>query len=275
MENSENKTFTIGSVLLILTPIIIVGAVVAFLVFSSLDEVKNTLAIMQGNGNSTLKEKVDWQNGEARTLFKEKQWLLRQLELSDENSMSLGINMADSIFQLQLNGLVLIQSKIYYMRPSSFLSEENLQIYDKLFLQAKSIEIETASEPKRVLTKKKVVAETEETESKSDTITQDNSVVDSTSNLIKNDSVLPKNLHWEFIMNNMVKVVVMGLSVGPDSLLIEPSFEKEMMASRNESEYQALDSLPYHPTIYIWLQNQDAKSIYRALPEKSDIIIRN
>jgi|GEM_PF-2367453 hypothetical protein len=275
MENSEKKVFTKLTYILIIIPLVISGLIATAMIYLSLDDVKATLVAMQNNNNSELKETVDWQNDEAKDLFKKKQWLLRQLELSDDNTMSLGINLADSSFQLQLNGLVLIQTKIKYIRPTVFLDEESLNVYDKLFLQAKKIDIETASEPKRVLTKKKVVAESEETEAKSDTITQESTVVDSLSQTTKVGTVIQQQLHWEFIANNMVKFVVMGLAVGLDSLLIQPSFDKEMMASRNEAEYKAMDSLAYHPTIYLWLLNQDAKSIYRALPEKAQLVIRN
>ncbi len=57
-----------------------------------------------------------WDEMEVRNLQKEIIWLEQQILLAKSDSFSIGINLRDSIVQVQLKGTVLFQSKIIKQR---------------------------------------------------------------------------------------------------------------------------------------------------------------
>lgn len=62
-----------------------------------------------------------WNDPEIREMKKEMYWLEQQLLLAKSDSINVGINLADSIVQVQLKGTVLFQSKMLKSYPPGFL----------------------------------------------------------------------------------------------------------------------------------------------------------
>ncbi len=199
---------------------------------------------------------IDWNNEEIRALLKTKCWFESQLALSKDDSMSLGINLRDSIIQIQLDGLPLIQSRILYIRPKSFLSEIDAAFYSKLFGQPAKIISGKSNYPKRPIKKMKVVEGAD-------------------AELITDNIVKSKRFYWEFVSDNNIRIVINGCKISDDSIEKKPSFFSDMIKFRLKSKSKNPEKQIYHPTLFLWMNDNDAKAIYRALSEKSRLSIRN
>ena len=80
-------------------------------------------------------------------------------------------------------------------------------------------------------------------------------------------------LYWEFYFSNNIKVVVNGLTLNPDSIPAV-SVQKDVIQT-NLADLLQHPETPNSPTLYLWLNDKEAKAIYRALPEKARIIFLN
>lgn len=198
---------------------------------------------------------MDWNDGDIRTAYKQNIWLKNQLALSRETVMSLGINLKDSIIQIQLNGLALIQSPIYHYQPENFLSEMPAPVYSAFFGTPASILHEYSNIPKRPIRKKKVIPGAETVEEKVDTISP--------------------AFHWEFMMDHQLKVVINTLKSVNDSVLEAPNLAKDKFRYHFIQAFENQDSLGYYPVLFLWIKETETKALYRALPEHAKVILRN
>lgn len=237
----------------VLIVVIVVVIVELALSLSDAKQSANQILNLQEKQNSPS---LNWENAEIREIFKHKLWLETQLELSKEDSMSLGINLSDSIVQIQMKGLPLIQSKILYMRPENFLSEINAASYASIFGQPVSILNGTSNLSKKPIRKMKVIE-------------------GSDAEPVKSDSIVTKRFYWEFVADNNLRIVINGCETSPDSTLIVPSFTADMIKFRLKGKSQDLNNQNYHPVLFIWMNDKEAKAIYRALPENTKLAIRN
>ena len=81
-------------------------------------------------------------------------------------------------------------------------------------------------------------------------------------------------LTWSFLAGNNVKVVIHGVNAGPDSsYLIHAT--RDIFAYRSAEFFQQMFPGDYSPTLFLWLDDTKAKTIYRAFPEKGQVIFRN
>lgn len=199
---------------------------------------------------------LDWSNEEIRTAYKEKLWLENQLSLTKEDSLSLGINLKDSIIQIQIKGLPLIRSKISYMKPDAFLSDIDATIYSKLFGHPTTFVNGKANLIKRPIRRMKVVS-------------------GSTAEPISSDSIKSGRFYWEFVSDNKIRIVINGCDYIEDSIVQKPSLIGDMLRFRLKRKSKGIDFKGYYPTLFLWINDSDAKAIYRALPEKTKLIIRN
>jgi len=196
-----------------------------------------------------------WSQQEQRDLWTEKFWIVNQLAISKLDSMSLGICFSDSSFQLMFKGLPLIKARMCYIWPENMLTEMDPRVYAKLFSKPSVMVSDTANLPKKVFRKVRVNAEGEAVP------------VDSV-------GVVGGCLSWIFVTDNHLRFVVTGY--GCDSLDLQPSVRKDLFAHHMSSisgDYFFRDD--YQPTIFIWLNDADAKAIYKALPRHAAVIVRN
>lgn len=196
-----------------------------------------------------------WNIPEIQEKKKEIHWLERHLTLAKSDSLNLGINLTDSIVQVQLKGTVLFQAKIQKQNPAHFFDEMNYGTYLDFTKIAKITE-EQASIPKRPL--KKIQAPKNEEEAAK----------------IKHDSIPDPLLVWKFKLDNQIEVVITGIGLNKDSV-IDLRFKENMLKYNAEKIKQKLISENYIPTLYIWLNDKDAKAIYRAIPERGKVVFRN
>ena len=80
-----------------------------------------------------FESKINWSNAEARELYKEKLWLENQVALAKTNSFSMGIDLKDSLVQVQLKGTILFQSKILKQRRPHFFDAPGKETYLNYF----------------------------------------------------------------------------------------------------------------------------------------------
>ncbi len=194
-------------------------------------------------------------DSKAWEIQKEISWLEQQLVLAKSDSMSLGINLRDSLLQVQLKGTVLLQAKILYQKPSNFLEEINPLVYLRFFNTSKTIYTEGANLPKKPI--KKVLVS--------------NVAVNSGDATTK--KVADPRLFWEFYFSNNIKVVVNGVTLNLDSIPAV-SVQKDVIKT-NLADLLQQPKTPNSPTLYLWLNDKEAKAIYRALPEKARVIFLN
>ncbi len=220
--------------------------------------------VKSGNYSRELHAQIDsiktisdnWPNSEIKALQKQQLWFEQQLQLAKSDSFSLGINLHDSLVQVHLKGTVLFQAKILAQKPTQYISNINKQLYLKVFGTPASIDTCAANIPKRALIK--VVAPPIGTEKEA----------------IKTDSTKVEALNWIIKSSNGMLIVVKGVILEPDSTMnIKKS--SDIFSYRLKHALDNPFSKKYNPVLYLWLNDTEAKAIYRALPEKAKIIMRN
>lgn len=217
--------------------------------------VKTTVLEHQSEFSTENPLQSGWNDLEIRQMKKEMYWLEQQLQLAKSDSINVGINLADSIVQVQLKGTVLFQSKMLKSYPSEFLHSLEPGAYLS-FAKTASISNERASIVKKPI--KRVAAPGSE----------------AAKNGIKQDTVIDSRLHWEFYAGNHVQVVISGVEMEADSTF-RVRATRDMMKYYSRSFFREVFPKKYNPTLFIWLNDKDAKAIYRAHPENGKVVFRN
>jgi hypothetical protein len=196
-----------------------------------------------------------WNIPEIKEKKKEINWLERQLLLAKSDSLNLGISLNDSIVQVQLKGTVLVQAKMIKQHPLHFFDSLNYGAYHD-FTRIAAIVEEQSTIPKKPI--RKVQAPKNENEVQE----------------FKHDTIPDPPLVWQFSLNNRINVVITGVGLDKDSVL---NFQYNKNLIDYNYNYLKNNLLPetYIPTLYIWLMDKDAKSIYRAIPEKGKVVFKN
>jgi hypothetical protein len=196
-----------------------------------------------------------WNDNEIRKLKKDILWFEQLLALAKHDSISLVVNLNDSVVQISLKGLDLLQTKILRQYPANFLStagEATWMHYGKI----SPVKKETAGIPKRQV--KKVVAFTSAGDA---SVTTD-------------DQPDEKPLHWKFTTAGNLGVIITGVQISPDSSYVVHA-KKDLLKYRMNEFLK--DPFPdsYTPTVYLWLDDRDAKAIYKAVSSKGNVLFRN
>jgi hypothetical protein len=196
-----------------------------------------------------------WNIPEIQEKKKEVHWLERHLQLAKTDSLNLGINLADSIVQVQLRGTVLLQARIRNQIPAQFFESLNYGTYLD-FTKIASIVEEQATIVKRPV--KRVQAPKNEDEAAK----------------IKHDTIPDPLLVWKFKLDNDIEVVITGIGLNKDSV-VEARYNKDILNYSTGYFKKNLFPKTYIPTLFIWLNDNDAKALYRAIPEKGKVAFRN
>lgn len=209
--------------------------------------------------NEGLNYQVDnsggWNEYETRRLKKDIFWYEQLLILAQTDSIYLAFDLQDSLVQIGIKGFSMVQTKILHQHPSDFLKHLNEEAYMHFTANNPMVE-EAACIPKKVV--KKIIAYSDKEE-------------------FHDVSKLPdydKPLSWSFTTESNLRVVITGVKKTADS-----SFS--LQSTRDLVKYRFLEffkqpvSKQYNPTIYLWLCDQDAKAIYRAVPPGGKVLFRN
>jgi hypothetical protein len=196
-----------------------------------------------------------WNIPEIQAKKKEVHWLERHLQLAKTDSLNMGINLSDSIVQVQLKGTVLRQARIQKQIPEHFFETLNYGTFLD-FTKIATIVNEKATIVKRPV--KRVQAPKNEDEAAK----------------VKHDTIPDPLLVWQFTLDNKIEVVITGIALNKDSL-VEVRFKKDIFNYSKEYFKKNLFPKTYIPTLYIWLNDDDAKALYRAIPENGKVSFRN
>ncbi len=173
---------------------------------SKLNQLVNEIKSKKSNSET----EINWNNPEARALFKDKLWLENQVALAKNNSFSLGINLKDSLVQVQLKGTILFQSKILNQEPLRFFDSTGKEAYLNYFSEITVIDTSEANIPKKPI--KKVIAPPVGTEVETRT----------------HDTIKTERIHWEFLTENQIKVIINGACLSNDSTRFEIPVSKDI-----------------------------------------------
>lgn len=195
-------------------------------------------------------------NKEIVKLKKDILWFEQQIALSESDSFSLGINLRDSVVQVQLKGTVLFQAPIIKQYPADFMQYISQSSYFYLFGKPATIAYETANIPKKPI--KKVTLEKKFSEQSKDIP----------------DSLADIPLHWEFFSNNKMPVIISGVRIQQDSTYAT-RIRREIFNYGMGNMHQFSSSKNYFPPLFLWLDDQDARAIFRALPSNARVVFRN
>ncbi len=244
--------------------LIVLGALVwlvlfvLFLVNSGFSLVKvNRFNANIQSKESKLHTSINWENAELRNLYKQKLWLEQQLELAKSDSFSLGVNLKDSVVQVQLKGTVLFQAKIVRQKPSGFFTSSDKETYLNYFAEFSRIDASVANFEKKPIKKVKAPPVGQDPET------------------VKSDNVKNERLHWEFQTTNDIHVVINGVRMKNDSTGFNKPFKKDVYDFRIRNGMKNTFSGDYHPVLFLWLNDNDAKAVFRALPDNPKCIFRN
>jgi hypothetical protein len=194
---------------------------------------------------------------ETLQLTKQVFLLEQKLELAKSDSISLAIDLSDSLVQIQLEGLDLFHTKILHQHPRNFLNPGNLKTHRHLAMVTE-IESEVANVPKRPVKKVKApkigipVSETK----------------------IQTDTIPNPELIWQFTTENNIRVVITGVKMALDSTFkFQP--QKDLLQYKTFDFLNEIIPEEYSPVVYLWVNDSEAKSIFRAVPEKGKVLFSN
>jgi len=196
-----------------------------------------------------------WNIPEIQQKKKEVHWLERYLNLAKSDSINLGINLADSTIQVQLKGTVLFQVKMKKQYPAQLFDNLNYGTYLD-FTKIARIVNEQSTIVKRPV--KKVQAPKNEDEASK----------------VKHDTIPDPLIVWQFQLDNQIKIVITGIGLTKDSLE-DFRYNNDLLKYSVTNLKENILPKKYIPTLYIWLEDKDAKAIYRAIPEKGKVVFRN
>ena len=195
------------------------------------------------------------------SLYKEKTWLESRLRVAKTDSISLSINLKDSLMQLELKGVVLKSSKIVDYHADRFFSLMNSTAYHHYFGTEVTGESAESTIQKVPIVLKKAPKDSLEYASQSTTP----------------DSTKTEEVHWVLELSNGNILQIEGASDSGKQKKWKNGFWMKQNFKRITSDLSQtirFEVPEYKPTISIIIAEPDAKAIYRALPEKPSVCIR-
>ena len=195
-------------------------------------------------------------------LYKEKTWLESRLRLAKTDSISLSINLKDSLMQLELKGVVLKSSKIIDSKSDRFFSMLSPTAYHYYFGTEATGENTKSTIEKMPIILKKAPKDSIE-------YANQNSIPESSIN---------EEVHWILELNNGIVLQIEGTAESGkqkkkwrNSFWLKQNFYRIKTELRETLQFNVPE---YNPTISFIVAEPDAKAIYRALPEKPLVCIR-
>ncbi|MBN2596266.1 hypothetical protein [Labilibaculum sp.] len=194
-------------------------------------------------------------------LFKEKVFLETRFQMSKADSISLSINLKDSILQLELKGVVIKSTKITDFEVDQFLYQLKPATYQHLFGRQSQVKSYSSTISKVPIVVKKAPKDTTEAQALS----------------VKIDSVKSEVVHWMLKLDKEIILKIEGSDpyfrshwwIGQKFWLRE-----DMNSFKNFKETIRFKVPEYYPEIRLVISESDAKAIYRALPAKPLVGIR-
>ncbi|WP_423130503.1 hypothetical protein [Gaoshiqia sp. Z1-71] len=193
--------------------------------------------------------------------YKEKNWLETRFQIARTDSISLSVNLKDSVVQLELKGVVLKTSKITDFKADQFFYRLNPGAYHHLFGVQAQTTGSLSTIPKEPLTVKKAPKDTTEVETaQADTA-----------------RAKAEAVHW---MMSLDKDVILKIEGTNQDSKVKWNGQKFWFSQtiaeirRDMSQTIRFKQPVYQPEIRLVIPEADAKAIYRALPVHPLVCIR-
>lgn len=195
-------------------------------------------------------------------LFREKTFLETRIQISKTDSISLSVNLNDSILQLELKGVVLKSTKITDFEIDQFLCQLTPATYQYLFGTQLQVKNDLSTISKAPIVVKKAPKDSTEVKASSTPI----------------DTIKSEAVHW---MLKLDKDIILKIE-GSDQFSqldwwIGQKFwfrQDVNNLKNNLNKTIRLKTPEYYPEIRLVISESEAKAIYRALPKYPFVSIR-
>lgn len=248
--------FTKNKFLLYFTLVMLVLLTAVFISRLALTNRAVKHSVTSGNLDEGEIKPTAWDNSEVRNLWKENNWLEKQLALSKSEKMNMGIDFDEKKVEVQLKGTVLLQAQILKQYPDPFMKNIDQTAYVNLFGHVSSIDSEWCNYPKKPIVTVIAPKDTSEVKTNMDTIREE-------------------RFEWHISVENKYNIVINGVVFNADSVKEIKSYEDIYRYRKEEIKNNLYGQGHYKPTLFLWLDDKDVKAIYRAIPVKGKIIFRN
>ncbi|MUP37757.1 hypothetical protein [Labilibaculum euxinus] len=194
-------------------------------------------------------------------LFKKKVFLETRFQMSKADSISLSINLKDSILQLELKGVVINSTKITDFEVDQFLYQLKPATYQHLFGTQLRVKSYLSTISKAPIVVKKAPKDTTEAQASN----------------VKIESLKPEVVHWMLTLDKEIVLKIEGSDQYSRSdwwIGRKFWFKEDMNSLKNLKETIRFKVPEYYPVIRLVISESEAKAIYRALPAKPFVGIR-
>ncbi len=195
-------------------------------------------------------------------VYKERTWLETRYQISQTDSISLSVNLKDSLLQLELKGVVLKSTKLLDFQCDQLLGQLRSGAYHHFFgVQAKGLEHLSTIE-KVPLVVKMAPKDTAEFNRQSQV----------------KEIAKPEAVHWVMQLDNDIELRIEGTNSESRSDWWRGQqfwWKQDMRKLGTKLKSTARFRVPdYQPSISLVISESDAKAIYRALPVYPLVAIR-
>jgi hypothetical protein len=197
----------------------------------------------------------------TKELFRQKAFLESRYQTSKTDSISLSVNLKDSILQLEIKGVILKSTKIAKFKVDQFLYQLKPASYQSLFGTKSKVKKDLSTIRKEPVQVKKAPKSA-------------NEVIEPS---VSVDSLQTELVHWMIELDNDIIIKIEGMDQFSSS---DWWAEQNFWLLQNRIQYQKLKKTircqvpEYHPEILLEISEADAKAIYRALPKHSYVNVR-
>ncbi|PKQ62511.1 hypothetical protein BZG02_12365 [Labilibaculum filiforme] len=194
-------------------------------------------------------------------LFQKKVFLETRFQMSKNDSISLSLNLKDSLLQLEMKGVVIKSTKITDFEVDEFLYQLKPATYQHLFGTQMKVKSYLSTISKAPIVVKKAPKDTTEAQAAS----------------AKIDSVKTEAVHWMLTLDKEIILKIEGSDEFSRSDWWNGQmfwFREDLNSFKNLKETIRFKVPEYYPEIRLVISEAEAKAIYRALPSKPFVGIR-
>jgi len=260
-KHSRKRSHPVRKFFAVVVPLILLFVAVQYAVLSVMAVRKHLKALYELEDVQLLSVGHDVDSTYFK-LYKEKIWLETRFQISKTDSISLSVDLKDSLLQLELKGVVLKSVKIQEFRYDPFFKYLNTGAYYHYFGVQAVGESALSTIEKEPLKIKKAPKDTIEFANQTHIA----------------DSVKTEAVHWLLKLDNGIVVKIEGSDADSKSdwwMGQRFWWQQDFVGLKKDLEQTLAFKVPeYVPQIGMVISEADAKAIYRALPVHPLVCIR-
>ncbi|PTN08822.1 hypothetical protein [Mangrovibacterium marinum] len=254
-KSKERKFITIfGSVILLLVA-------VQYVVLSII-AVRNYVKMLYQQEDVRLLSVAAEPDAETCTLYRDKTWLESRFQLTKADSISLSVNLKDSVLQLELKGVVLKSSKLIDFQIDELFRRLNIGAYHHYF-----------GEPARGTSLLSTIARSPLVVKKAP---RDSVEYANQQHIIA--TTRQEIVHWMLTLDNQIVLKIEGVDTDARSEWLQSKqfwWKQDLKQAKTDLQKTIRFKQPdYRPSISLILNEADAKAIFRALPDQPQVCVR-